>query len=916
VTPWLDALEAGATVATVTNRLARSLRRAYHQRQRDAGRSAWPSPDVLPWSAWLHRSWADARDFGAAAGTLLSPAQELALWEQVIEADIASGATPGLLRVGGTAPEAREAWALALQWRLDAAETAADRDEAEAGADTGAFRRWRAAFEARLSDGGWLAPAQLPDRLAALFADGALVPPAHLVLAGFDDHPPQLEALVATLRQRGGQVDTAAPAAEPAADARLRAYPDQAAEIRAAAAWARAELEAGATGPIAIVAPELAEVRDPLERALLDTFHDPTGRPERAPDQLAFNLSLGQPLAEVPLLHDALQALALAVDSLPVAEAGALVRSPHLAGADPEAAPRVALDLRLRERGGDRVRRPEVTRLAAQTAGDGGPAAHGCPQLAAGLQAVRQLLDEAPRRQPPSTWADTFAACLAALGWAGGRALDSIEHQAVGAWRERVLEALAGLDPVLGQVDARAALARLRRLAGETVFQPRANPEAPVQVLGLLEAAGHRFERLWLLGAHEAAWPQPPRPNPFLPRRLQRRAGVPRATPERELAFAETATERLLAAAPEVVVSYPRQGPRDEEFPPSPLVAHLPAAEGADPALPGRAWERRLLEQARLETFSDPRGPALPDGGPVPGGAALFKHQSDCPFRAFASHRLAADAPAPPAYRPDPLEHGQLLHAALGTVWQRLGDQAGLQALAPDEQSALCREVAGATVAEARRRRPGLYGDRAAGLESERLAERVDAWLAKERERHLPFAVAGVEAATEAVVGGVRVKLRVDRVDRLEGGRQLVIDYKTGEADYKLWLGSRPEEPQLPLYALALGESVAGIAFVRLKPDMLDFSGIADDGIAEGPSGRGLRPASQVKQLDGAAWPDLVGQWRTTLEDLAAAIAAGEAAVAPRALPGANRSPCRLCHLHALCRIYEAAPAAGDGDDG
>ncbi|MFB6259443.1 MAG: hypothetical protein ABEJ96_05705, partial [Thiohalorhabdaceae bacterium] len=80
---WLDALERGATVATVTNRLARSLQRAYHHRQRAAGHRAWPTPDVLPFSAWLRRAWGDARDFGGATGTLLTPAQELALWEQV-----------------------------------------------------------------------------------------------------------------------------------------------------------------------------------------------------------------------------------------------------------------------------------------------------------------------------------------------------------------------------------------------------------------------------------------------------------------------------------------------------------------------------------------------------------------------------------------------------------------------------------------------------------------------------------------------------------------------------------------------------------------------------------------------------------------------------------------------------------------
>ena len=58
--------------------------------------------------------------------------------------------------------------------------------------------------------------------------------------------------------------------------------------------------------------------------------------------------------------------------------------------------------------------------------------------------------------------------------------------------------------------------ARLGRMAAETLFQPE-TPEVPVQVLGLIEAAGMTFDHLWVMGLSDEAWPTPVHLNPFIP---------------------------------------------------------------------------------------------------------------------------------------------------------------------------------------------------------------------------------------------------------------------------------------------------------------------------------------------------------------------------------------------------------------
>ena len=106
--------------------------------------------------------------------------------------------------------------------------------------------------------------------------------------------------------------------------------------------------------------------------------------------------------------------------------------------------------------------------------------------------------------------------------------------------------------------------------------------------MDMLEAAGSRFDRLWIAGLHGGIWPPPPRPSPFLPLALQRSAGMPHSSPERELAYARRVTERLLDSAPEVVCSYPQYS-GDEKLRVSPLIENLPEAtdlpEAAETAL-------------------------------------------------------------------------------------------------------------------------------------------------------------------------------------------------------------------------------------------------------------------------------------------------------------------------------------------
>src|SRR5690606_23757991 len=229
-------------------------------------------------------------------------------------------------------------------------------------------------------------------------------------------------------------------------------------------------------------------------------------------------------------------------------------------------------------------------------------------------------------------WVGRFRQWLQMLGFPGPAALDSHAYQTVDAL-ERLLERLARQTIVLGRIDFGAAVAALSSLAGQTPFQPQRDPSARLDVQGFLEAEGGRWDGVWILGLTDEVLPSMPRPNPLLPLSALRRADAPRATPERELHWAQTMFDALLCTAPSVWVSHARQA-GERELRPSPFIMSIDAED--------HALRRPAIQPAPMESVIDDKGPPLPPGAPTKGGIAVIDTQARNPLWAFARYRLGA----------------------------------------------------------------------------------------------------------------------------------------------------------------------------------------------------------------------------------------------------------------------------------
>lgn len=874
-------IENGCVVLTPNRRLAAHLEREFNLAQIAARRTVWPSPEIVSYSTWLERAYAGLARLDAG-DSLLSEAQELALWERVV---CASPQAEALLGPAAVARAAREAWRVQHAFRIDLVRCAPALDE-----DATAYTAWAARFRQICRERRWLDAAALPDAIAAALASKPLARRGEIVLYAFGELSPQQRAVFDALHRSGWRVSELEPEARAGRAART-AYADAETELTAVASAARETLDADPAARVGVIVPDLARRRADLVR-IFDDVLDParvvSGSRGRA---RPFNVSLGRPLADYPLVHCALLVLALARNDLPLGDTGSLLRSPFIAAAEQELVRRALLDAVLRERG-----RPSVTLGALRAAARGRNASDPCasPLLAGRLEQWTPLARSATRlRQPPSAWSATFLQLLSALGWPGERALDSAEYQTLEKWRDAVA-ALSQLDLLAPRVGYDEALAALKRLAADTPYQPE-SPEVPVQVLGVLEATGLEFGALFVTGLTDEAWPEPPRPDPFLPLALQRAAGVPHASAEWNLAFARRTTAAWLGAAAIVRLSHPlRDG--DRELSASRLLRGVAEDEPTGRAAP---FFRETVFAARaVETLADFTAPALPPGVEARGGADLFKNQAACPFRAFAIHRLGAAALEAARVGLDARDRGGLVHLAAFDLWRELKSHACLLAANDAELAAAVDRAVARAVESARKKRPDVMTDAFAALERERVSGLLLRLLALEKRR-APFEVLAREAPRPISVAGVKVSTRLDRIDRLGDGAHVILDYKTGrDVDVAQWLGERPDEPQLPLYAASGRGDPAAVAFVQLHAQGVRFEGLSRAASVL-PD---VRAFAGSKAADGYAdWSDLLVSWRAVLENLAREFLAGRAEVAPKDYP----ATCRHCDLGMLCRVQE-----------
>ncbi len=856
---------------TPTARLARSLAREHALAQSNAGQTAWlPSP-IATFSTWVAQLREQYLLLADDDRIPISAQQAQVIWQDLIEDDVFIGEPQ-------VASLALGAWRTLHEYRLPAPEQWPPLALSE---DNRRFQAWCVAYDSVCRKRGLLDEWHFASALPEFLTSGQVEAPRSIELVGFDlPLTPLKEAIIAACQSAGTRVTRAEADAGGHAEQALEVLECRTAddELFAAAHWARQRLEEDASQSIAIVVTDLAGRVDRVERIFRQVM-DPPGFCLKQNDAEPWHLSLGKPLADWPLIADALSILALNTYRMTQPQLGQLLRSPYFAGSDEEALQRQQALTRLIRFAPYELTTNEIGWALQQ---------HQADLLMQQLEAWQGVKREAADNLWPSQWTGQWQAELSSIGFASGRGLNSREYQILKRWHD-LLEAFASLDLVMGTpIPRERALALLRDRAANTVFRER-NPGVPIEILGVEEALGSRCDALWITTLDSENWPGSVRREALIPAILQ--SNVPRATSEGAVHHATLELHALLQTAPLCRGSYSRG--TDEAANEFTALLGECVVTPMPPPPPVTAAEMETLEadaEAPIYAAVDARG-----------GTAVLRHQSACPFRAFAQHRLNAIELVPPRPGLNAGDRGTITHKALENFWRGLQGSDALLSMSESQQQARVRGAVEQALNHFTRDFRLSLSATGRVLEQRRTERVVQRWLALERQRS-SFDVVAQEYEIDIELAGIRLHGTLDRLDELQDGSLLLLDYKTGRCNKADWFPqARIIDPQLPTYAVSMVPSPRAIGFAQIRPDALGFAGLAENDSGTPGIGNLADEKYAFKSLD--SWDELLSQWRSLVEALGEEFTAGSAAVDPR-----HPQECNQCHLQSLCRVLERAP--------
>lgn len=828
----------------------------------------------IPLSTWLEARYNELCLADPTLPYRLSRSEEAVIWERIIaQSDIGKS----LLKTSSTARLAQDAWLLSVQWCLPEVETHFQSE------DNVAFFEWANDYQALCKKEHWVDSATFVDQLIHAIDQKKLDCPADITLTGFEELTPQLSIFFEKVKAAGSRVKSEALVSK-FGNLRRLSLANTEEELRCAVLKSKQWLNRYPEARIGIVVPALAEQRALVIRILEETF-----RPA------SFNVAAPIALRLYPLIDSALLPLHFFM-AIPLEKFSRFLRSPFFKNASVEQNIRAALDVMIRGFSETAftlegaIKKIEVSIKQE-------------PKLAnftglADLQKLALMRTKMRGKQRATFWRDQFSEILNCVGWPGDRLLTPEELEIIEQW-QKVLTDYVSMERVLGEHRYLDAVSHLQRLLQNTAYAPSTMGEtrgsAPIQVLGILEALGMPFDYLWVTGLYREAWPPEPAPNPLIPLSLQRQYDLPRSSAARELKMARQFTERLSQGGKEVIFSCP-QIIEERSVSVSPLITDIPEVTSRELGIELSTDSETSAPSEKLETLENrEQAPAVRAPEKIKGGSQILKLQALCPFRAFAETRLQAKPMPKQNLGLNAAARGEIIHQVLEYFWQGLKNQSALLAMSEEMLENRIQTAIENIFSDWQARYPGILTSQYLKLEKNRTYKLIERFIALEKSRPY-FEVVSTEKKRIVNVEGLEIKIRIDRIDRLENQSEILIDYKTGEVSMSNWFGERPKDPQLPLYCVTEERRPAGLVFGVIRPDAIKYQGLAEEADAL----PGIKTPEKAEAMGCAAsFAEQCDDWKDAIVLLVREFMQGVARVEP--LDGENT--CRTCSLKPLCRI-------------
>lgn len=877
-------------IITPNQRLAATILLEHNQHQLHS--QTWFKPNILSLTNWENILWQEY--IFELPKKLLTPQEESIIWQEVIKH---SGTGNNILNPVKTAELAKQAWHSLIQWNFGLSDLESNISTVNS-INTTVFYQWAESFQKHCDKNNTI------DRASAIKAIAndknflAQLNHKHYIFYEFLEFTPLQNLLINNLSlHKSIQKINHNKNSHHHHSIRRFELDTHEQELTAMAQWAKKidsdhrNIQSNQNNntenkiKIACVIPNLHQIKNEAERVFKKVFNA---------DNPPVDFSAGTKLAQYPVVQLFLNCLAISTSRQSKQHDfelfSAIIRSPCLAKAESEFSLRMLIDKKLRSQCNSQLSLTGyISQLQLIT--------HKLDTHSCLLTIFEQLLKFQKNTQTYSAlkFSQHSLKLLLCLGWPGERNLDSTEYQVT----QRLMILLDELHSLIcfAKPDStQQAFLLLNQLVNNTVFQVE-KEKTSIQVLGLLEASGIQFDYLWMMGLDDLTWPSKAKANPFLPYQLQSDSKMPHASAEREFEFCETLTNQLINNSKQVTLSSAKVAD-NKMLRPSALINHIELSQLYDYINLNIDHNRGNVFTSPLEALLDHTGPKISkhSSEEIKGGTEIIRRQSLCPFMAYASLRLNAEGLEPLTDAPDALLRGSLLHKALELFWLSTQNQANLLKLSNTELESKISHAVSQAISEINQH---YFSDLMLEIEQARLIKLINQTVDLEKQRE-NFKIIGLEQKQKYSFEHFTVHMKADRIDQLDNGEYVVIDYKTGLPTMSSWFGERPKEPQLPLYSIIQADT-AHLIFAQVRLNNCIYKGISQDAESFSAKIKTVKNFEKTSyDYQASNWSAQQQQWKITIEQLANDFALGRAAVDPL-----DYTACNFCDLHSLCRINE-----------
>ena len=625
-------------------------------------------------------------------------------------------------------------------------------------------------------------------------------------------------------------------------------------ELQAIANWAKETSTQNPDYQIGVVVPNLGELRDMVKNIFDQVFTSSLIETHLKP----YNMSLGIPLSQYPLIQDLLNTIKLSIqiidDGIDHETLIKVITSPFIQGAHKESNNRALSVNRILALARKKSSTQKILLLIKD-----------CPQLYETIIELRKLKFQT--KLPLEDWLIVINKLIKTWAFATDRSLTSSEYQLFEKYQNEslILNKMSDFHKKIGFIDA---VNTLQTHLNSVVFQAKGG-DANIHVLGALEAEGLFFDAAWISNMTSDFLPGALKTPLFIPAQICRDYELPNSSFDAIDKNSKVTFQALKDLSNNITFSYAKSTKSREQLP--------------SPCLHFEEFQEKTIKAVmtrKLNHIDDYKAPNI-DDYTIKQGIKTLQNQMSCAFKGFVG-RLCIDDFDTPHIGIDRKQQGQLIHKVLETFFGEIRTGKELIELSDLALNDLIEKHVDLAILKIPKSNFKL-------VEKTRLVKLINKYLELEKQRG-DFEVIKTESTSEVDINGLKFTTRLDRMDLLENNEKIIIDYKGGSVSVSKMVGNPIEQAQLPIYAIS--NTVDGVAFAAINPNDCQFKAITKN-----KSALPLKPQTKSKMPE---WDIQLMDWNLALNSASDDFQNGIAKVLP------TKNACEFCDYDLLCRVEKS----------